>query len=651
MAAKVFEVGDVLPATTQLRISWVVIGSNIDVSIETDFPFIIASLHNDFYDIIRINSISVYEGSSWINPYTDQYGNHNYMVIDVSSWSELKRTISYAVYGNGDNYCNFYWEDLAPVYSITFEENGGSTVTDLTEQPNLPNPLPTTTKANHVFAGWYYDNLFTQKAIAGDELTTNVTLYAKWEPKTYTITIDGTGYSVGDGDSLLVNSTGLYNSTTSTQVYAFTPTTGRFRGFNTSSGQTIPSSNYEIGDTFTATQNLTLYSVEQLPTVTYDLDNLNLDVGTHTITAKAKASGFADSVASNSKTYLVSNVAPIYGVSGLYDSSVALTRTDDAVGKTFAINSSSGAITSDFNDLFPWNETTIETISGNKFVKFPEMWFRVGKDSSNRITDVAVSKQQGPTGNWYKVDGFYYSCYGGSLSNSKLASVSGATRLHTQTRATFRNYATANGSGYFQEDLYHRTVLTFLWWIEWATKKSDTIMSGRISGSGTSGGSSMRPTGGTDSVATPSGYETSYAQMRYHYIEDFVGNLLEFVDGSVGTGSSGGVQYVTANPANFGDTSANHNSLVFNSPTTSGNCNAAYGWDDANPFLCLPKETVNNSSYNTYFCDYASTSNNIVLCCGAYWSADYAYYGVSYFDRNAVSYSIATIGGRLLYKP
>ena len=65
-------------------------------------------------------------------------------------------------------------------YTITFEENGGSSVSPITETTELPSPLPTTTKANHVFAGWYYDNLFTQKANAGDELTTNVTLYAKW---------------------------------------------------------------------------------------------------------------------------------------------------------------------------------------------------------------------------------------------------------------------------------------------------------------------------------------------------------------------------------------------------------------------------------------------------------------------------------------
>lgn len=408
---------------------------------------------------------------------------------------------------------------------------------------------------------------------------------------------------------------------------------------------------------WTTVANATAYSIrcagEEVAVSTgssIDLTALFPNGGAYVMTVVATASGYRESNASNSETYLV-DVAPIYGVSGMYASAVALTRTDDAVGKTFAINSSSGAISSDFNDLFPWNEATVETINGNKFIHMPDMWFRVGKDTSNRITDVAVSKQQGATGNWFKVDSFYYSCYGGSLSNRKLASVSGVARLHTETRAIFRNYAAANGSGYFQEDLYHRTVMLFLWWIEWATKDSSSIMTGRIRDSGTSGGKSACNTGGTDSVSTPSGHNTSTAQMRYHYIEDFVGNYFEFVDGSVGTSSSGGVQYVTADPAYFGDTSANHNSLAFNSPTTSGSCLAAMGWDDNNPFLCLPKETVSNNSYNTYFCDYAATSNRTVLYCGAYWSDFVAYTGVSNFDRTDISTSFNIAGGRLLYKP
>ena len=326
---------------------------------------------------------------------------------------------------------------------------------------------------------------------------------------------------------------------------------------------------------WTTVTNATGYSIrcggEEVATSTglsIDISTLFSEDGVYAMTVVATASGYRESNPSSRKIYII-GAEPIYGVSGLYGSGISLTRTDSAVGMSFAINSSSGAITSDFNDLFPWNETTIETISGNKFVKFPEMWFRVGKDASNRITDVAVSKQQGPTGNWYKVDPFYL-FHAMADSSAVGTPLFLATRLATQTRATFRSYAAANGSGYFQEDLYHRTVLTFLWWIEWATKKSDTIMTGRISGSGTSGGTTKRSTGGTDAVTTASGYETAYAQMRYHYIEDFVGNLLEFVDGSVGTGSSGGAQYVTADPTKYGDSSTDHDTLSFNAPTTSG---------------------------------------------------------------------------------
>jgi len=41
------------------------------------------------------------------------------------------------------------------------------------------------------------------------------------------------------------------------------------------------------------------------PTVVYDLDNLNLSAGTYTITVKAKATGYADSINSNSISYTI----------------------------------------------------------------------------------------------------------------------------------------------------------------------------------------------------------------------------------------------------------------------------------------------------------------------------------------------------------
>jgi uncharacterized repeat protein (TIGR02543 family) len=80
-------------------------------------------------------------------------------------------------------------------FNITFEENGGSEQTDLTEQTALPNPLPTTTKTGYTFVGWYYDSDFTTQAYAGDELEDDVTLYAKWILNTYTITYNSNGGS------------------------------------------------------------------------------------------------------------------------------------------------------------------------------------------------------------------------------------------------------------------------------------------------------------------------------------------------------------------------------------------------------------------------------------------------------------------------
>ena len=67
---------------------------------------------------------------------------------------------------------------------ISFEENGGSTVTDLTEQSNLPDPLPTITKAGYNFGGWWTTSDFQDgtEAVAGAavESTDAITLYAKW---------------------------------------------------------------------------------------------------------------------------------------------------------------------------------------------------------------------------------------------------------------------------------------------------------------------------------------------------------------------------------------------------------------------------------------------------------------------------------------
>jgi len=144
--------------------------------------------------------------------------------------------------------------------------------------------------------GYYYD--------LSSSIISSPTVTIEFAANSKTITIDGTDYTANENDTLLVNSTGIYNSTQSSQLYTYSGG-NRFLGLSTTSGALTPDSNYEINDTFTVTTDLTLYSVDELPTVTYDLANLHLSDGTYTITVKAKASGYEDSVASNSVSYTV----------------------------------------------------------------------------------------------------------------------------------------------------------------------------------------------------------------------------------------------------------------------------------------------------------------------------------------------------------
>ncbi|OHE44660.1 MAG: hypothetical protein A3K26_05465 [Tenericutes bacterium RIFOXYA12_FULL_35_10] len=74
-------------------------------------------------------------------------------------------------------------------YTITFEENGGSVVTDITQAFGTAVVVPTNpTKEGMVFIGWYSDIALTTAYTFATMPSANTTLYAKWDYETYTIT-------------------------------------------------------------------------------------------------------------------------------------------------------------------------------------------------------------------------------------------------------------------------------------------------------------------------------------------------------------------------------------------------------------------------------------------------------------------------------
>jgi len=104
-------------------------------------------------------------------------------------------------------------ELTGPKSTISFEENGGSEVENITRVVgSLLGTLPTPTKEGYIFGGWYTDaNLTT--AFAENKMPANdITLYAKWTAANYTVTLNANGGSFGaDENTRTINVT--YGST------------------------------------------------------------------------------------------------------------------------------------------------------------------------------------------------------------------------------------------------------------------------------------------------------------------------------------------------------------------------------------------------------------------------------------------------------
>jgi len=116
---KAFVVGDVLPATTQLKISWddtfdYTDYDSLSVIRSIKYPFIVVGYEEGYatylfeIQIPRADTIYIVN-SVWKSPYSEYGGSgQSYVIIDISHLSEEERTID----SNSDIITGLYWEDL-----------------------------------------------------------------------------------------------------------------------------------------------------------------------------------------------------------------------------------------------------------------------------------------------------------------------------------------------------------------------------------------------------------------------------------------------------------------------------------------------------------------------------------------------------------
>ena len=336
------------------------------------------------------------------------------------------------------------------------------------------------------------------------------------------------------------------------------------------------------------------------------------------------------------------------------NSATKLTRTDAAAGFTdpvAAIGTGSGS--SPFDNIYPWSMITRETVDGNEMVKIPKFYVKVENTSSYmdvKISDMKIDdsyhvspahKDRGD--GMGERDYIYVSRY---TLNSSYKSTSGNASVVSITRATARTNIHNLGANYYQYDYLTYLTILYLYIVEFADWNSQTTVG---YGYANSSNSAQINTGATDSMTYHTGTAGSSrkanAAIQYRYIENFWGNIWQWVDGMYFSGSN---INVIENPNNFSDT-ANGTQLSF-TRATSGGYISDLGSDTTNPEYIYP--TANNGSESTYITDHNwYSSSGVVLRSGGSWNDGSTCGVLCLTGGNDASALNSYIGTRSIYLP
>lgn len=163
-------------------------------------------------------------------------------------------------------------------YTVYFESNGGSAVSDVTLSAGNNLTMPTDpTRTGYTFAGWYKDYNLSEAFTASTSITSDMTLYAKWlsdSETTYTITFESNGGSV-------IAPIEVYEGTAPAMPSEPTKTGYAFGGWYVDDALTT-----KFTATSTISSDMTLYAMWDLASykLTFDPNNGTVETST-TVTA------------------------------------------------------------------------------------------------------------------------------------------------------------------------------------------------------------------------------------------------------------------------------------------------------------------------------------------------------------------------------
>lgn len=312
------------------------------------------------------------------------------------------------------------------------------------------------------------------------------------------------------------------------------------------------------------------------------------------------------------------------------------------------------------NDFTKYEDGTNADITtgaeGDVMIAFPRRGLNISKNG-NIITismtgspnDVRYEYMAHKRGNTLK-EKFYLGAYKGSEVSSKLRSLSGKTCANNKSISEFRPLAQANGapdgnggSGYDQSGWYQLVYRQCMYVLKYKTLNSQSAVGRGF----VDDNSEQKPTGGTETKGMDWGESTGKDHMKLFGLEDFWGNIYEWIDGCC---SDTNRNILTATEG-FNDTGANYTSRgIAASANVPWNYMSSCVGNTHSGFIT----TARNGSETTYFCDYAtlysSANHNVIPEYGGYWKeGSHAGAFILIIASSVTDDAAAFVGARLMY--
>ena len=287
----------------------------------------------------------------------------------------------------------------------------------------------------------------------------------------------------------------------------------------------------------------------------------------------------------------------------------------------------------------------ITTLGKDVMICFPKRGIKIEYLNANTLS-VSMTDEEDKDGFSYlahsykgnPISNFYLGAYCAYVSSNKLYSSSGRTPTGSQSIGTFRTYAQARGTGYEQSGFFQLIFRQVMYLLKYKGQNAQVAI-----GNGyTNYRSSSHSTGGTNARGMDWGEAYGYDQMKLFGIEDFYGNLSEYVDGLWSNSS----RQLYVSDGNFNDTGSGY--ISAGTSYSSSNMFGYMRYPNGTNLAGFTNKSASYGSYDTYFCDYINISASVVYSAGANYGSNLAA-GVFAMDYLSASSKSEKYGARLMY--